>query len=778
MRSDFAIISNQFKKIKPLSWLNSIAFLSGFAALIYEVIWIRIFSNIFGSTALAMSCVFSVFLMSLAIGAYISGKIANKIKIDLLIVYGIVETLIGISALAVCHILFVNKIAIAIALPITDSITFKIGLQVITTFIFIGIPTLLMGATFPILVSASKKWEKVERSAPALYGWNTLGGAMGAFACGFILILNFGLNGTVLLAFLINLFVALVSIFCVYIKENTSISKEKSHDEQSTPMRWSSSYLVLLILVFISGFTGLALENLWGRLAKFFLGDRTLATSTLLSIYLACLGAGSFLASSLNQLKDKKPGFSFWNLLSWIFAASGIFTLIFVLISCRVILNSLTQEWIPAQLISLIRFFIAFGLMALPVIVGGIIFPLILINARELQSKTALTVGFIYFVNTIGAVFGSLCAGYIISRTIGTLNGVILICFVQIIISILLMYSNRQTILLKYFQMVALIGIFLIIANFYPLTVMPLSPREQMIAYNEDEYGFQKINRTDSGLINVQNNRLQLIYYLGVRDTSIVQQMQAHFPMLFVNDAKHVLNIGTGYGITAGTFTLYPRVESIETIEIIPFLARQQHIFQRYNFKYYDDPRVKIIVDDGRHYLTATKTEYDVISVNVLDPYLPGSSDLFTIDFWKEVKKQLKPNGVMVQLIWGKDKDMLLRGLREVFPQFLIIPAYHQSFNIIAFNSSSPEAIKLHLSQLSDKAKQALAELNINDPENYFNDVYTISQMITERILRDLDFSSNKNKIHSDNYPVLEYQWAAGTSSLFDSPSNIGHSSQ
>ncbi|MBP7088955.1 MAG: fused MFS/spermidine synthase [Candidatus Omnitrophica bacterium] len=770
--SDIAILKLKFKSISACHWLKIFSFLSGIAALIYEVIWTRIFANILGSTAFAMSCVFSAFLLCLAIGAHLGGKFIQKKNPDSLQVFGWIEILIAGWALFITYSLIKYKINIAVFLPSSTSLLFTLIIQLTTVLVLIGVPSILMGTTFPLIVTASKQWAAPEKTVTSLYGWNTIGGALGSFLCGFILILHLGLYGTVILSFGLNLLVGLVSLLLASTHKNhepisyqNSLKKPLQETSQINPNN------LLILFTFFSGFTGLSLEILWGRLAKFFLGDRTLATSALLTIYLLCLGTGSFLAAYLHNLRHKLKSYNIFFILALLFGLSALTQILSVRTAYWVINNASLQTAVSTQFISLWRFFLSFLIMAIPVTIAGITFPFLLCNMRNLAIDTGKTVGHLYFVNTVASTLGGIFSGYFISRTIGTLGGFFLISAFLMLVSLVLVIYLTARIKIKAVFVLVLMGLFIHCSFSFPTSLVKLSKNEQVIASNEDEYGVQVISRFAKRYFNVRNNRLQLIYYLGPAETSIVQQMQAYLPMLYAPHSQRVLNIGTGYGITAGTFTLYPQIKAIETVEILPFLAQKQNLFSEFNFQYFKDPRVKLVVNDGRHYLNSDQTKYDIISVNVLDPYLPGSADLFTLNFWQEVKKHLNPGGVMVQLIWGKDIELLLRGLAQVFPQFMLFPAYHNSFNVLAFNIPGDAGIPLPSENLPKQAKQELLKLLDMDPEIFFRHTLDVCSLITQKYKKNLLSRHFKRKYHTDNYPILEYQWAAGTKTMFDSPS-------
>jgi len=248
--------------------------------------------------------------------------------------------------------------------------------------------------------------------------------------------------------------------------------------------------------------------------------------------------------------------------------------------------------------------------------------------------------------------------------------------------------------------------------------------------------------------------------------------MAAHLTALLARDCRDVLNVGTGYGITAGAFTLYDSVRSIETVEILPFIVRNQELFSRHNFDYLKDRRVRLIQGDGRHHLATSSNSYDVISVNVLDPYLPGSSSLFTVDFWIIVRQHLRPGGLFTGLFWGADVPLLDRGLRTVFPTLLYFPAYgNTSFNVVAFRDElSDEEIRYHFERLSQPAERALRNLTDEDPVDMFE------RELQAALARRAMFASSPEpaplRLHTDDFPILEYRWAHGVEwvSILDSP--------
>ena len=155
--------------------------------------------------------------------------------------------------------------------------------------------------------------------------------------------------------------------------------------------------------------------------------------------------------------------------------------------------------------------------------------------------------------------------------------------------------------------------------------------------------------------------------------------------------------------------------------------------------------------------LASSEDRFDVIAVNVMDPYLPGSASLFTTDFWRIAKSRLAPGGVYSQLIWGPDANRLLQGLRTVFPTVLQFPGgWKDTYNVVAFAEATEP--RLHLDRLTPAFRQALAKFDILDP----SDVFGRGLAEALRMEREARQQSSDLVLHSDDMPILEYRWARG----------------
>lgn len=178
-------------------------FTSGVSALIYQVIWQRMLFGVFGIDLTSTSIIISVFMFGLGIGALLGGYLADMMPKRLLLLYIIIELMIGLFGIVspfmingLGSILFTNN----------ELVT---GLA---CFIILAIPTILMGATFPILVThVNQTLQHIGNSVGSLYFANTLGGAAGAYLASFVLLYTLNMTGAIHYAANLNFAIALIA---------------------------------------------------------------------------------------------------------------------------------------------------------------------------------------------------------------------------------------------------------------------------------------------------------------------------------------------------------------------------------------------------------------------------------------------------------------------------------------------------------------------------------------------------------------------------------------
>jgi spermidine synthase len=187
--------------------------LSGAAALIYEVAWMRALSLILGSTTYALSTMLSTFMAGLALGGYLGGRLADRHR-NLLLLLGLLELGIGLFGLATMPL--INSLP-----PLYFKLYKAFHLSPSAYFLFqfllcagiMLIPTTLMGATFPVVSKmVTSSMDELGKWVGKAYSFNTLGAIAGSFSAGFILIPLLGVKAAALTAASLNVTVAVVMI--------------------------------------------------------------------------------------------------------------------------------------------------------------------------------------------------------------------------------------------------------------------------------------------------------------------------------------------------------------------------------------------------------------------------------------------------------------------------------------------------------------------------------------------------------------------------------------
>ena len=267
-------------------------FLSGITALIYEIVWTRMLTLVFGHTVFSVSVVLAAFMAGLGLGSYIAGYAVDRLSINTidssataLKVYGWIEILIFASG-ALISLLFLKFSGVYSLFHsfIPESTELQNLLKIFFSFILILIPTTLMGTTLPIISKYCVTNDKViGKQVCLLYALNTLGAVFGCIATGFFLMETFGVLQTVLFAAGINLLVG-ISALSIY-KENGGTIKFTFQKISTPKINWSPEQKFWMGISFICGFTALAYEVLWTRLLVFSIASTVYSFSMMLAVF-------------------------------------------------------------------------------------------------------------------------------------------------------------------------------------------------------------------------------------------------------------------------------------------------------------------------------------------------------------------------------------------------------------------------------------------------------------------------------------------------------------
>lgn len=769
-------------------------FLSGFSALIYEVVWARQLGLIFGNTTYAISTILTVFFSGLALGSYVVGRMADHAngkrmtiarinanpstgsgQVVLMVIYALIELVIGIYA-ALTPLIFklIEVLQVSLSQQFNPSYS---GFSFITfglAFLGLILPTILMGGTLPVmsrfLVSDQHEGGQIMGN---LYGLNTLGGVGGVLLAGFWLIPTIGVRETVWLAAGINLLIGGIVVFYANTMRMKIVQMHANsqHGKQSISInsQYLNSHKISIFASFvITGFASLALEVLWTRVLILVFGSSTYAFTIILAVFLLGIALGSFVASKFLLKRE--------NLLVWLVSLQ-------LLVGLGVVLATPFFDKLPFLFLQNFKgtfesnlwmaFLISF-LMVLPLtILMGMIFPLGIRLVASRLERMAADLGKLYSLNTFGAILGSFAAGFIIIPLLGIQKGIILSGSLYALASLIILFTTFKPLKLKYLIPVSLISIF-VSSHFFSLSpwnkeilssgvymyyqqylesndpVSVMKGRE-MVFYKEGLSSTVAVMRDDEGLFLRVNGKTDASA-LGDLPTEL---LIGHLPILLHPNPKSVLVIGLGSGITLGAVEQYP-VEKIDMVEIEPAIVEAAKFFEKDNHNALADNRVDLSVADGRHFLLTSKDKYDVISSEPSNPWVKGNSDLFSKEYFQSMKAHLKDDGVALQWLqyYRMDPESLkavLATFRSVFPNMSV---WSPSVNndLLLIGTSEPLVIDFQLLEKKvseEKVKEDLARISMDKATKilglYLFDGETVRQ------------KTEGAKVHTDNKPVLEF---------------------
>ena len=282
----------------PLAILLALFFCSGACGLLYQVLWLRLLSLVFGVTVYAASTVLAAFMTGLALGSVLAGRLLTRVRRPLL-VFGIAEILIGLSALG-------TPLALDAAATVyqrlhqlnPDSLAVLTVARLVTGFAVLLVPTLLMGLTLPVLSASSiVRGSSFGTRVGALYAVNTAGAVTGAVLTGFFLIGAIGIAQSFRLGAALNVAVGLLALALGRRVDDESAAAPPGAEPERpvAPVdgrRRVPSSRVIGVVVAMSGFVALALEILWFRMLLQYLAATTYAFTTMLATVLAGIAIG------------------------------------------------------------------------------------------------------------------------------------------------------------------------------------------------------------------------------------------------------------------------------------------------------------------------------------------------------------------------------------------------------------------------------------------------------------------------------------------------------
>jgi len=752
-------------------------FLSGATGLVYQVIWVRLTGLVFGNTSHAISTVLGAFMAGLALGSWKLGQKADRIR-NPLRMYGLLEIGIGISAALVPLVFRAFDSFYWSVAPSVESIPGAGGfIRFGASFLILLPPTFLMGGTLPVLTRFfTDRLDEVEGKVGVLYALNTFGAAAGSLLAALVLIPGIGNTRTTLIIAAINVAIGLFSMWLGSGRDRETAAYAASAegielvDGGPAPAASAASDKLVLATLAVSGFVAMMYEVSWTRALSAMIGSSTYAFSIMLVTFLVGIALGSSIISR------RKPAATLRLLgLLQLGVALGGFVFVVGYLGAPYALLSLMRGFhYSFSAILTVQFTLCAGLMILATICMGATFP---IASQLYSSKFTIlgrSIGNIYSVNTVGAILGSLFAGFVLMPLVGTERTIFAGLFFNSAIALLLLTEAKSARFAQAVSVVLLLvatvsmrgGIFWkpdsmdrgILVYSKSLSARPeLTVNEHyedtdVVYFKEGNNATISVRKGENYIALRTNGKVDA----SNRDDMITQLTVGWLPAFYHPNPKNALVIGYGSGVTVGAVASVKEIEDIDCIEIESAVWGAAPFFSDINRKSYENPRVHLTFNDARNFMNTTRKTYDIIISEPSNPWIAGVASLFTSEFYDRAAEVLNPDGVFAQWIqlYELDPEDLRMVLYEVQRKFPEVSLWVTDSDLIIIATRQKQALNAERIARIVKSDPDIARdfrdfLHSETPEGLLS-YYVMS---TEGVRK---FASNARR-NTDDHPLLEF---------------------
>ena len=700
----------------PLALALAVFFASGFAALLYQVIWQRMLALFSGGDVFSVTIIVAAFMAGLGCGNLAGGHLADRVSRDrCLALFAAAETAIAVFALASRWIfydfLYGRFGAVELPGPALAAVLFAAVLW----------PTFFMGLSLPLLARGlSTSVASAARTVGALYGFNTLGAAVGAFATTWFLLRHFPMEQCLWFGAALN-FGCAAAAFPLARSVRSSTAAATPASVAATPDASRSGGPVLglgawLLVYSLSGAIALSLEIAWFRALGVMLKSTSFTFGTLLAVYLSGVASGSIVGSRLVERGVRDPAARFLWIQTGVAVYAGLS--LALLVGALGHIDALSDLWtyfqrqegLPlSQALHELAggaaaadgeraaplFLALYGLLPLvligpPTFLMGLSFPYLQKAVQTDGHYLGRRVGWLQTANIAGSLFGSIVTGFVLLPLLGTAGTFRLLVGLAAVFPLLRLFTREASQRPPRLAIAAGLGgvalAFAALPGGQPFWAALHGAAPDEILFVEDAAGVSLLRDPTPERPEhlVMAGGLALSSFPFGRYEGIHTLLGA-LPVLIHPDPRRVAVIGVGSGDTAYGAAGRAEVESVIAVEI---LGSQISLLRDFDAQGGDpglhallsDPRIEIRVDDGRALLRRDREHFDVIEADALRPTSAYAGNLYSLEYFALLRERLAPGGLAVTWI---PTERVLTTFVKSFPYVLVVDA-------IAIGSESP----------------------------------------------------------------------------------------
>ena len=724
-----------------LRWYFAFFVVSGFCGLVYEIVWLRLAMASFGVTTALASIVISMFMAGLGLGSWGAGALTRRVmamNVPLILrLYSIAELCVGVSSLAVP---FELKLGRQLLLHMGSYGAWQSWRYYLLAGIWIAVTLLpwctCMGSTFPLLMATIRKMARPasERSFSYLYVANVLGALLGTIASAYVLIELLGFRGTLLVAGSFNAALALAA-FAMSATTVPARPMPVNTAETTAPRLYGLSPNAILIFLFTTGLVSMGMEVVWIREFTPYLGPFVYAFASILVVYLLATLLGSRRYRNKAQSLPAGGSSSAWSLLA-LFA-------ILPVVAADPLLPVGGTESAGLRLIA-IAFFCA---------MAGFLTPLLV---DTWSSGNPARAGTAYAVNIVGSIVGPLVAGFWLLPWLGERKAVLALALPLFAIAAFTALRKPteagQPQALRKGRLTFAVSVLAAILLF------------RGSHDYETKYAVREVRRDYAATVIATGtgfDRRLMVNGVNMTVLSPDNKFMIHLPLAFLSRPPQnglIICFGMGTGFRSMLSWGIPTT----AVDLIPSVPKLFGYFHADAPKLMSSPLTRMVTDDGRRFLDGSTATYDVIVIDPPPPpQSPGTSLLYSREFYDVIKKHLRKGGILQEWFFDDKNDPAIkastvRSLTQSFPFVRAFQYYHQDAGIYFLASMGPIPVTSS-SELAARIPPAAASDFVEwGPARTAKEQYDLA-LANELDLKQLIAQSPRTPAITDDAPINEY---------------------
>lgn len=700
-----AMASTSDRKGAPLVPF-AIFVLSGYSALSFEVLWVRLASHSLGVASWAVSVVVSTFMGGLALGGYLLGRYADRHPRPARL-YAALEGGIAVLGLLASFLLDASA---NWGLPVP-------ALIVITMLALLA-PCTLMGGTLPALARAVSGLG-TNKGVAYLYMANTGGAVLAAFATDWLMVPSIGVSRTIGVCFVASSLAAVLS--ALTIPPDLAAPVRESGGVTAPPERKR-----VFLAYGLAGLVSLGLQVGWTRLILALSRPTIYNVSMVLAIFLLGLFLGSAATSGWARRVERPARWLGATLVG--IAVSSLVCLLLLGHADKLIVGNAAKLTFATPMVknAVTCALSCLALFGVPTFLMGAAFPLAARLAVDDSPEAGEPTGLLCTWNTVGGIVGALMMAFVLAPSLGLFRALMVLLVIEAAAGLWL--SGAREVGQAFGTAVVVLAALLLPSTtlldsvYYPVWGSGYGVLPGSVQYfRDDSYSTVAVADTARGkFLLVNSTRMMGDAPEGLRYACLM----GHLPTLLSADPKNALVICFGCGMTTGALDDQPEFETVTCVELSRAVLEAGHLFARSNGDVRDSKRVNFVLADGRNYLARSQQLYDVITFEPPPPTQAGVVNLYSADYYRLCKEHLTDDGIVCQwvpllLLDEPDLRLVVKAFLEVFPDATLWEGSADDYLLIG--SKTPMKIDYQelKRRMSDPAlKERLSRLGIDGPDS------------------------------------------------------------